>query len=105
LVARFSKTKPPLGQRRRTPRAVLVSQGDGGPTFRVGQELREAAEAAQPPSAEALEVLAASRALHRADKALRTAAGAEEFLRLRSALEQAEEALRVALKPLQGDGT
>jgi hypothetical protein len=62
------------------------------------------AEAAGPPSAGALRVLSASRAVHSAEKALRAAAGTPDLLNLRSALEEAEHALQSALGRLS-DGS
>ena len=89
--------------RRKAPLSLLVRTGEDGPTVFLGEESREAAEAAQPPSADSLKVLRAARDVHAAETALRTVTRGEELVRLRSALEKAEEALRAALARLGDD--
>lgn len=100
MAARFFRSKPPYRRTMTSTLSLLVLESDHGSTVLLGQESRKAAEAALPPSAGALEILTASRAIYYAEMALKTAAGADELIRLRSALEKAQEALRAAIERL-----
>jgi hypothetical protein len=85
------------------PLSIFILSGESGRSVLLRREARTTAEAAGPPSAGALRVLRASRAVHSAEKALRAAAGTPDLLSLRSALEEAEQALQSALGRLSGD--
>ncbi len=79
-------------------------QAEHTPAVILMRDSREAAEAAGPPSAEALAVLHAARVVHRSQKAQQSASNPDELAGSRYALAQAETALGALLDQLADGG-
>lgn len=103
MAPRFPTPKRPgTPDRSADQRSVSRPRGPDSVVLLLGEERRETAEAALPPSEVALDALRALRAVHGAERAFKAAEAPEEIARLRASLEQAEEALRAALRIFEG---